>query len=388
MIRSLILSILFLIFLAGCSLFGDDKDARGPVADGLTPKTLYELAEDKFSSGSIEQGIEQLEVILSAYPGSKYAIQARLDIAYNLFKRKKYNRAILELNEFIERYPALPSTPYAYYLRGIIAEENSPDRFRQSNDEYPHEVLGKAPYDGMLISLSTLGISKGSSYSQGQRFRMMREGIREFLRFPCKNFQGDPDEYPIMGDCGSFSKDKENAKLDLKEILEYYEACGFTHGISPDQIIVEKNESWVNLKKTPSKIITQAEYTSQKAEEFFVQSKINKVSFEPVGVVQGWSLKSFSRYANKLVEIGYKYIALGGLASRPTKEIYRIALEVITKIPPHVKVHILGFNRFDYLEKFHGLGIYSFDSTSPLLRAFKDARFSGMSPAEDGFSSF
>ena len=125
MFRSLILLTLFSIFLTGCSLFGADKDARGPIADGLTPKDLYELAGDKFNSGSIEQGIEQLEVILAAYPGSKYAIQARLDIAYNLFKRKKYNRAILELNEFIERYPALPSTPYAYYLRGIIAEEKS-----------------------------------------------------------------------------------------------------------------------------------------------------------------------------------------------------------------------------------------------------------------------
>ncbi len=125
MIRSLFLFILFIFFLAGCSLFGADKNARSPVADGLTPKTLYERAEDKFSSGSIEQGIEQLEVILAAYPSSKYAIQARLDIAYNLFKRKKYNRAILELNEFIERYPALLSTPYAYYLRGVIAEEKS-----------------------------------------------------------------------------------------------------------------------------------------------------------------------------------------------------------------------------------------------------------------------
>ena len=125
MIKSLILFILFSILLCGCSLFGDDKERKGPIAEGLTPKALYELAEDKFSAGSIEQGIEQLEVILAAYPGSKYAIQARLDIAYNLFKRKKYNRAILELNEFIERYPALPSTPYAYYLRGIIAEEKS-----------------------------------------------------------------------------------------------------------------------------------------------------------------------------------------------------------------------------------------------------------------------
>ena len=125
MIRLFILSILFLFFLTGCSLFGADKEARGPVADGLTPKALYELAEDKFKAGTIDQGIEQLELILAAYPASKYAIQARLDIAYNLFKRKKYNRAILELNEFIERYPTLPSTPYAYYLRGIIAEEKS-----------------------------------------------------------------------------------------------------------------------------------------------------------------------------------------------------------------------------------------------------------------------
>jgi len=125
MIRSSILLILFTILLCGCSQFGSDKEARGPVADGLTPKALYELSENKFNSGSIEQGIEQLEVILAAYPGSKYAIQARLDIAYNLFKRKKYNRAILGLNKFIERYPALPSTPYAYYLRGIIAEEKS-----------------------------------------------------------------------------------------------------------------------------------------------------------------------------------------------------------------------------------------------------------------------
>ena len=64
MIKSLVLFISFSIFLSGCSLFRGDKEARGPVADGLTPKALYELSEDKFSSGSIEQGIEQLEIIL------------------------------------------------------------------------------------------------------------------------------------------------------------------------------------------------------------------------------------------------------------------------------------------------------------------------------------
>ena len=86
----------------------------------------------------------------------------------------------------------------------FIEDKSSPDRFRQSEDLYPHEVLDEAPYDGMLISLSTLGIFKASRYSQGQRLRIIREGIREFLRFPSKNFQGDAEKYPIMGACGSF----------------------------------------------------------------------------------------------------------------------------------------------------------------------------------------
>ena len=30
-----------------------------------------------------------------------------------------------QLDTFIEKYPALPSSPYAYYLRGIVAEEKS-----------------------------------------------------------------------------------------------------------------------------------------------------------------------------------------------------------------------------------------------------------------------
>ena len=114
-----------LSFLAGCSLFGGNKDTKNLVADGLTPKELYEQAEDKVDAGSIEQAIDQYETILSSYPGSKYAIQARLDIAFNLLKQKKYNRSITTLNQFIEKYPDTPATPYAYYLRGVAAEQKS-----------------------------------------------------------------------------------------------------------------------------------------------------------------------------------------------------------------------------------------------------------------------
>jgi len=121
------LSILLLISLflsSSCSPFGEDNQIK-PVAEGLSPMALYAIAEDQVSAGSIDQAINQFELILASYPGSKYAIQARLDIAYNLYKRKKYDRAILELDKFIDKYPGLPSTPYAYYLKGVIAEDKS-----------------------------------------------------------------------------------------------------------------------------------------------------------------------------------------------------------------------------------------------------------------------
>ena len=118
--------ILFTIFLlSSCSILSGDKDTKKLVADGLTPKELYEKAEDKVDAGSIEQAIDQYEMILMSYPGSKYAIQARLDIAYNLLKQKKYNRSIITLNQFIDNYPDIPATPYAYYLRGVAAEKKS-----------------------------------------------------------------------------------------------------------------------------------------------------------------------------------------------------------------------------------------------------------------------
>ena len=123
--KSLIPLFAFIFLLSGCGTFGGDKEKRNLVANGLSSKALYEDAEDKISAGSIGQGIKGFEAILESFPGSKYAIQARLDIAYNLYKQKKYNLAILELNQFIEKYPDLPATSYAYYLKGVVAEAKS-----------------------------------------------------------------------------------------------------------------------------------------------------------------------------------------------------------------------------------------------------------------------
>ena len=125
MVKSRLLFILIsFIFLSGCSLFSKETEKK-IVADGLSPKIIYQEAKKKEDSGTIEKAIDQYRILLESYPGSKYAIQARLDISYNLFQLKKYNLALDELDRFIQKYPAIPITPYAFYLRGVIAEEKS-----------------------------------------------------------------------------------------------------------------------------------------------------------------------------------------------------------------------------------------------------------------------
>nr|MCS5586664.1 outer membrane protein assembly factor BamD [Gammaproteobacteria bacterium] len=82
-------------------------------------------AKQELSNNATDKAIELFEQLQAAYPGSKYALQSKLEIAYALYKDEDYNQAIDRLNSYIKLYPEHFSTPYAYYLRGIISEDKS-----------------------------------------------------------------------------------------------------------------------------------------------------------------------------------------------------------------------------------------------------------------------
>ncbi|MFP6724810.1 MAG: hypothetical protein VCF25_31750 [Candidatus Poribacteria bacterium] len=86
------------------------------------------------------------------------------------------------------------------------SESPRPNRTPQIDDVYPHEYFQSPPYDGLLVSRNAVGGWPCSGqYTEAQRFRFLREGAREFLRFPYKGYADDPNKYPIMGDCGAYS---------------------------------------------------------------------------------------------------------------------------------------------------------------------------------------
>ena len=56
----------------------------------------------------------------------------------------------------------------------MINDRNSPGRRPYWDDVYPHEILGHAPYDGILVSKGIVGdhrITGKYSQAQAQRFR-------------------------------------------------------------------------------------------------------------------------------------------------------------------------------------------------------------------------
>ena len=111
------------LFISGCIF--DKEEKREAISMGLSPKGMFELAQKNVDGGTIDEAIKIFERIQAAYPSSKYALQSELEIIYNLYKRDRYDEGIDRINDFLKKYPNHFITPYAYYLRGIIAENKS-----------------------------------------------------------------------------------------------------------------------------------------------------------------------------------------------------------------------------------------------------------------------
>jgi len=257
----------------------------------------------------------------------------------------------------------------------FIKDTHAPKRQVYWDDEFPHEALGYAPYDGMLVSRATVGNSKNKGhYTESQQMRFHRVGAREFLRFN----KPEHESKMLMGDCGAFSYSKEpEPPYTAFDTIEFYSDGRFSHGCSVDHIIFEYNANGKGLKDGSQESLKRYEITLQLASEFIVESKVLGESFTPIGVVQGWSPDSLAHAATSLVKMGYQYLAIGGLVPLKIPEIHSAVTAVHDAVSayPNIKIHLLGFAKAESLHEFTKYEkIASFDSSSPMLKAFKDSK--------------
>ena len=256
----------------------------------------------------------------------------------------------------------------------------SKDRVLQRTDRYPHEMYKQKPYDGMLVSRAILadGVYKTSgAYSIMQSQRFKREGAHKFLRYK---------DGIIFGDSGAFSYVKlDKPPYDNSEMVDYYMQCGFTHAVAVDHIIFEYDPRFDSDDEdfiVNEEMQKRYDITQENAKEFIRISKEKNASFEPIGVAQAWSPRSMQDASKSLVDMGYTYIALGGLVPLNVDQCEEIVAAVRKVIPKEIKIHLFGFAKAKQLHRFVKYDITSFDSTSPLIRAFKDNKFNYYSPKE------
>lgn len=258
----------------------------------------------------------------------------------------------------------------------FINDRHTPGREPYWGDQYAHELMVATPYDGLLISMSGVRQASGIPtskvhYSDAEQQRMLRDGIRKFLRLNGPKFTNQM----LMGDCGAFAYvEHEKPAFPPEEVVEFYADAGFTHGISPDHIIFNCDENNPERSEIDPSIAQRYDVTLENAEEFLRLARIEGLPFEPMGAVQGWSPRSMALAAKSLEEMGYKYLAIGGLVPLKVDVIHRILAQLREVIKPETNIHLLGFAKADHIQNFTGYGITSFDSTSPLLKAFKDEK--------------
>lgn len=222
------------------------------------------------------------------------------------------------------------------------------------NDRYAHELLHSPQYDGMLISKVNI-----DNATHKKRELIQEKGIREFLRLP--------KDYPIMGDCGAFSYITEEVPpYSTEDVINYYQELGFDYGVSVDHLIVG------DFQKDQVERDRRYELTLANAKDFITKYNEMPREFTPVGVVQGWDPLSFKKAVQDVISNGYQHIALGGLAREQSEKIYEIMKEISPIIPnENFKIHLFGVARdMRTMKAFHKLGVTSFDSASPLRRAW------------------
>lgn len=199
--------------------------------------------------------------------------------------------------------------------------------------------------------------------------RFHRDGAKKFLRLNGST----PREFVVMGDCGAFSYAKlQEPPYTVDEMIDFYCDGQFTHGFSLDHVIFEFEEEATGFSGRTEDAHRRFQITQDNAHDFIKSCSARHVDFVPVGVVQGWSPDSMAVAARNLVKMGYRYIALGGLVPLKATSIHSVLRAVCKEIPTAVDLHILGFAKAEQLSEFYNYPISSFDSTSPLIRAFKD----------------
>ncbi|MFC7095685.1 queuine tRNA-ribosyltransferase tRNA-guanine transglycosylase [Halobaculum marinum] len=119
------------------------------------------------------------------------------------------------------------------------------------------------------------------------------------------------------------------------------------------------------------------ELTLRNAQEMYALYQRRDYPFRLMVAVQGWDSDSYARAAEEVLDIGYDYLGIGGVAGSPIHDVREIVKAVGKTVKAferdhntRVDSHVFGFAKTEGFETIGRSGMSSFDSASMLRSAW------------------
>ena len=118
---ALLMLALAVLLLAGCRTNREGEDLKSG------PEIIYERAQKSLAEQDYDAAIRLFEALNARYPFASESRQARLDLIYAYYKAREPESAIDAADTFIRENPTHPRVDYAWYVRGLVDFERSPN---------------------------------------------------------------------------------------------------------------------------------------------------------------------------------------------------------------------------------------------------------------------
>jgi tol-pal system protein YbgF len=105
--------------LEGTGASGAAKSEKTPAAITLTDQEVYARARKAFDAGKLEKARQGFEDLLKKYPQSKHADNAQFWIGETYYREKWFEKAILEYQKVIEKFPKGNKVPASRLKQGL-----------------------------------------------------------------------------------------------------------------------------------------------------------------------------------------------------------------------------------------------------------------------------
>lgn len=174
-----------------------------------------------------------------------------------------------------------------------------------------------------------------------------------------------PIDRPQIWDCGAWSyKTDDVPKITSTSAAGFYDlnAASYARCIAPDHMLIdgvdhEFRRGW-NLAQAAR----------------FIDDCPQRLV--PMATIHGQTVDERLLHADALMRLGYRHLAIGGIAARASQP--KVAIDIVERLRAKtsgVSLHVLGLSSPRYMKQWHRIGVDSCDGSSHFKQAFTAGAF-------------